>query len=553
MDFGLAIEILLKVIGGLGVFLLGMKHLSEGMQAVAGNRLRQLIGIVTENRIMAVGVGTLMTCLVQSSSITTVMVVGFVNSGFMTLHQAIGVIFGANIGTTITGWLISLLPKIGKFGLPILGMSSFFYLFAKRDRVRNIGMVVMGIGMIFFGLDLMSGGLKPIRTNADYQAFFALFQASSYLGILKCALVGCIVTTMVQSSSATLGITMALLLQGTINFESAAALVLGENIGTTITAYFASIGANSTAKRAAYAHIVFNVIGVLWATALFRAVLLPISYRFMGAEPSIEMTLTGVAMVHSCFNITNTILFLPFMGLLAKLVTRIVPQRGEKEAKHLAYLDIRMLSSPVLGVEQSRKEILVMSDAVEKMLGYLNENVTAEKWSASLEEKTFRREEILDNIQTEVTEFLSKLLTGRIPRNVAEEAGAQLRMADEFESASDEVVVILKLYLKASKNGLTISTEGREELGVLHEQVTEFVRMLGQAVHNYDSNILAHANTKSLQITRAMKNSRRKHLGRIADDHIPPMQSLIFTDILSAYRRINDHMLNVAEAIAGEK
>ena len=187
------------------------------------------------------------------------------------------------------------------------------------------------------------------------------------------------------------------------------------------------------------------------------------------------------------------------------------------------------------------------------MLGYLNENVTAEKWSASLEEKTFRREEILDNIQTEVTEFLSRLLTGRIPRNVAEEAGAQLRMADEFESASDEIVVILKLYLKASKNGLTISAEGREELGVLHEQVTEFVRMLGQAVHNYDSNILAHANTKSLQVTRAMKNSRRKHLGRIAADHIPPMQSLIFTDILSAYRRINDHMLNVAEAIAGEK
>jgi phosphate:Na+ symporter len=553
MDFGLAIEILLKVIGGLGVFLLGMKHLSEGMQAVAGNRLRQLIGIVTENRIMAVGVGTLVTCLVQSSSITTVMVVGFVNSGFMTLNQAIGVIFGANIGTTITGWLISLLPKIGKFGLPILGVSSFFYLFAKRDRIRNMGMVVMGIGMIFFGLDLMSGGLKPIRSNEDYQAFFSLFQATSYLGVLKCALVGCIVTTIVQSSSATLGITMALLLQGTINFESAAALVLGENIGTTITAYLASIGANPTAKRAAYAHIIFNVIGVIWATAVFRSVLLPISYRFMGADPSIEMQLTGVAMVHSCFNITNTLVFLPFMGLLAKLVTRIVPQRGAKEAKHLAHLDVRMLSSPVLGVEQSRKEVLVMSDAVEKMLGYLRDNVEGEKWSASLEEKTFRREEILDNIQTEVTEFLSQLLTGRIPRIVAEEAGAQLRMADEFESASDEIVVILKLYLKAEKNGLTISAEGREDISGLHEQVTEYARMLSQAVDNYDGNILAHANTKSLQVTRAMKSARRKHLGRIAEDHVAPMQSLIFTDILSAYRRINDHMLNVAEAIAGEK
>ena len=246
MESSLFFVIAAEVVGGLGVFLLGMKNMSEGLQAVSGDRLRKMISAVTSNRFMGVLVGLLVTCLVQSSSVTTVMVVGFVNSGIMTLMQAIGVILGANIGTTITGWILVL--HIGKYGLPMLGIAAFFFLFSKKDRLRYIGMTIMGVGMVFFGLELMKNGFKPLRSHEEFSAWFHAFQATSYLGIIKCALVGCVLTMVVQSSSATLGITIGLASTGVIEFQTAAALVMGENIGTTITAWLASLGTTTGAK-----------------------------------------------------------------------------------------------------------------------------------------------------------------------------------------------------------------------------------------------------------------------------------------------------------------
>jgi len=238
-------KMILTVIGGLGVFLLGMKNLSEGLQAIAGSGLRRMISWVTDNRFMAIGVGALITMLVQSSSITTVMVVGFVNSGFMTLSQAIGVVMGANVGTTITGWILVL--KIGKYGLPIAGAAAFVYLFAKRDRIRYLAMAILGLGLVFFGLEVMKDGFAVVKELPAFELWFQKFSADSYLGVLKCAAVGCILTFFVQSSSATLGITIGLAQLGVIEFETAAALVLGENIGTTITAWLASFGATTNA------------------------------------------------------------------------------------------------------------------------------------------------------------------------------------------------------------------------------------------------------------------------------------------------------------------
>ena len=261
------LELIFQLLGGLGIFLLGMKSMSDGMQAVAGSSLRRLIGVVTNNRLAATLVGIFVTCVVQSSSITTVMVVGFVNSGVMALSQAIGVIMGANIGTTITGWILVL--KIGKYGLPILGAAAFGYLFSKNERRRYTAMAIMGVGMVFFGLELMKDACAIIKQMPDFEAWFSLFKADTYLGVLKCALVGCVMTTLVQSSSATLGITISLASQGVISYETAAALVLGENIGTTITALFASLGATTNARRAAYFHVIFNMLGVLWITAIF--------------------------------------------------------------------------------------------------------------------------------------------------------------------------------------------------------------------------------------------------------------------------------------------
>lgn len=557
MDVGLLIEILFKVMGGLGIFLLGMKNMSEGMQAVAGARLRRLIGAVTDNRVLAVLVGMSITCIIQSSSVTTVMVVGLVNSGFMSLMQAIGVIFGANIGTTITGWILTL--KIGKYGLPLLGIAALFFLFSKNERVRYTGMAIMGIGMVFFGLELMSNGFKPLRSIPEFQTWFCRFQAETYPGVLKCAAVGCILTTIVQSSSATLGITMGLASTGIIGFHTAAALVLGENIGTTITAYLASLGAGTNAKRAAYAHIVFNIVGVLWITALFRFYIQLIEYLVLFAPetPVVENgvktyphMLAAIAMVHSGFNITNTILFLPFMGVLARLVTRMVPEKTIKEAHHLTYLDVRMLDSPALGIEQSKKEILFMAESVEKMLGCLRDEFSENQLDEAREQKIFHREEILDNVQREIALYLSELVSGRVPQDVTQEAQKQLRMADEYESLSDYIENVLKMFLKLHRKGLKLSEEGCAEILDLHDHVAAYIIEVSTAVREDVADVVIRAYSEGERINKVMKKYRKQHLNRLQAERVDPLASLIFMDMLNAYRRMKDHALNIAEAVA---
>lgn len=251
METGLIVKMVFGITGGLGIFLLGMKNMSEGMQAVAGERMRKLINAVTNNRIVACGVGIAVTSLIQSSSVTSVMVLGMVNAGLMNLTQAIGVILGADIGTTITGWILVL--EVARYGMPIIGLSSFFFLFSKRDSVRYTAMLILGLGMVFFGLQLMKEGFYPLREMPGFIVWFSKFTPTSYFGVLRCCIIGAMVTALIQSSSATLGITMGLVGTGVINFETAAALVLGENIGTTITACLASIGGSTNAKRTACA------------------------------------------------------------------------------------------------------------------------------------------------------------------------------------------------------------------------------------------------------------------------------------------------------------
>lgn len=564
MDTKDIFNILFGLVGGLGIFLLGMKHMSEGMQAIAGSRLRRMIGLVTDNRFLAVGVGCLVTCMVQSSSVTSVMVVGLVNSGFMLLKQAIGVVLGANIGTTITGWILVL--KIGKYGLPLLGISAFFFLFSKNEKVRYTGMCLMGIGMVFFGLELMKNGLKPIRSSEEFLAWFHAFQATSYLGVLKCALVGCLLTCIVQSSSATLGITMSLASEGIIPFETAAALVLGENIGTTITAYLASLGASTNAKRAAYSHALFNLLGVAWITAIFPFYITLVVKVTGGHDPNLMVLQDGVATyphimsniaaTHTIFNVLNTILFVGLLGPLAWIVTKIAPDKRAKESHHLEYLDVRMLDTPSMGIAQSRKEVAFMGTSVDKMLGMLRTLIAQDNHDLSVEklqQKIFHREEILDNVQKEITVFLSSLLSGSVPFEAAEEARRQVRMADEFESVSDYATNVLKMMMKLEKNGLELSPEDQTEILELHDKVTDYVSMITEAVTNETTDILSRAYTQGDSVTYLMKECRRNHLERLSKSELPPLKILVYTDMLNAYRRMGDHVLNIAETLSGEK
>ncbi|MCK4565243.1 MAG: Na/Pi cotransporter family protein [Verrucomicrobia bacterium] len=552
------LDILFKVVGGLGIFLLGMKYMSEGMQAVAGSRLRKMISAVTDNRVMACAMGTLITGIVQSSSVTTVMVVGFVNSGFMTLMQAIGVILGANIGTTVTAWIIAL--EIGKFGLPLLGVAAFFFLFSKRERMRYTALTVLGLGMVFFGLTIMGDAFDTPEVEKYLTNVFSVMDATTLPGVLKCAFLGCLATMIVQSSSATIGITIMLANSGIIGFETAAGLVLGLNIGTTVTAFLASIGTSTNAKRAAYAHIIFNVIGTLWLIPFFFAYIRGIDAIFVHLQDFFANTQEDwsdikakIALVHTGFNLINALIFLPLMKPLARLVEKLVPEKKVAEINRLTYFDIRMLDTPALGIVQSKKQILFMAESVENMADWLGEVLASDEQIDDLEHKIFHYENILDNVQKEIVVFLSSMMTGQIPHDVMEEARREMRMADEYESLSDYIVNVLKGHIKLRANQLSYSEEGRLELINLHGKVVEYIRMVNAAERDENADILGKAQSDSEIITRQMKEYRSLHLQRLSESKTSPLSSLVFTDMLNNYRRMKDHALNIAEVIAGEK
>lgn len=554
MESDQVLKMLFEIVGGLGIFLMGMKYMSEGMQAVAGDKLRKLINAVTNNRLLACGVGAMVTCIIQSSSVTTVMVVGMVNAGIMNLTQAIGVILGANIGTTITGWILVL--KIGKYGLPLLGVSAFFYLFSKRDRIRFTAGFLFGLGMVFFGLQLMKNGFKPISAMEGFENWFAMFEPTSYFGVLKCVLVGAALTAIVQSSSATLGITIGLATAGVIGYETAAALVLGENIGTTITAILASLGTNRNARRAAYAHTLVNVLGVAWITAIFfiytKGVL-----AFVGADSSVPMdekTMTAaIATTHTGFNVINALIFMPFVGLIAKLLQKIVPEPLVPEKPHLTYLDVRMLDAPAIGIEQSEKEIHRMGECVVEMFKSLGQILESGEPDKEKEESIFEHERNLDLVQKEITEFLTGIMEGIISTDDALHVRRQLRMADEYESISDYIANIIKLKLKMEDIDEKISGDGQKDILNLHRKVAGFIDMVNGSVVLESTAILKEAEAQGHVITVAMKQYRNAHLSRVEGGIVSPLKSLVFTDILNSYRRIKDHALNIAEVVAGEK
>ena len=538
--------------------------MSDGMQTVAGSSLRRLISTVTSNRLFAVCVGVLVTFIVQSSSITTVMVVGFVNSGVMSLMQAVGVIMGANIGTTITGWILAL--HIGKYGLPLLGTAAFVYLFSRSDRWRFWAMALMGIGMVFFGLEIMKDACSIIKENPGFEEWFHRFQADNYLGVLKCAMVGCLLTTLVQSSSATLGITVSLASQGIISFETAAALILGENIGTTITAFLASLGTTTNARRAAYFHVLFNVIGVFWITLLF-----PVYIKFVqwlvewflhieiNAPEMVEgiatypNTTPAIAATHSIFNITNTLLFFLFVPVIVRMLERVVPSKDFKEKAHLTDLDMRMLDTPTMAIEQSRIELERMGNGCEKMIQWLVELREQDNPDKSIANRLKRREQVLDSIQDEIAVFITNLLSGNVPHVVADEARRQLRMADEFESLSDYVADLDTFDRKLRRDGHRFSHDQRQGLAELNGEVLEQLVAINAAMKKGNKNILVEMTPTAKRIRNHIKQLRGKHLDALSNGGVPPLVNVAYLASLNAYARLLDHIQNIAEAISGEK
>lgn len=565
MDSSVMIEMICKVIGGLGIFLLGMRYMSDGLQTIAGPSLRRMIAAVTGNRIMACLVGIFVTCLVQSSSVSTVMAIGLVNSGIMTLQQAMGIVLGANIGTTVTGWILVL--KIGKWGLPMIGLAAGFYLFSKKEKTRYLALAIIGIGMVFFGLEIMKSGFKPMRSEESFIQWFQAFTATSYLGILKCVLVGCILTFIVQSSSATLGITIGLAYEGLIDFQTAGALVLGENIGTTITAMLASIGASTNARRSAAFHVIFNLIGVLWITTIYSHIYLPFVETFLAnfsGVPDVNAgvmkdglmvyphTTLGIATVHSIFNITNVLIFLPFVGVFATVLTKWIPERKQIEKLHLTHLDFDRYDTGFAAIEQSAHEIARMGKHTSNMISQANEVLQSSDRASNEINGLFEREAILDTVQKEITGFLSDVKRTALSSELIQESNLHLHLADEYESISDEIAQLLKLIIRLRENDLDLNQEQKKELNDLSVELEQlFNCVLNEDNKHTLHETHLHCTSQAHAIKDIIRRYRNDHWARLANHEVNPLLATSYTDMLVCYRKIIDHLLHVSESRAG--
>ena len=535
------LEILCKIVGGLGIFLYGMENMSGGMQKLAGKRLKKILAVLTTNRVVAVLMGLFVTMLVQSSSVSTVMTIGFVNASLLTLKQGLGVILGANIGTTITGWILVL--NIGKYGLPIAGAAAIAYVFLKGDKARTRALTIMGLGMIFLGLELMSNGLKPVRSMPEFIRLFHMFSADTYFGVVKTACVGALITGIVQSSSATLGITITLALQGLIDYNTAVALVLGENVGTTITAILATLNANANAKRAAYAHTIINITGVLWATTIF-----PFYIKFLGnfADPNVNMTM-AIATAHTMFNVINVIMFTPFVGVLAKFLCFLVKDDKGISTK-VTQLDMLMVGTPSVVVGQTKKEVLQMGSNIKEMI-FTIEEVFAKKQDITEEQvgKLQAIEDKLDIYQQEITDINFQILNKELDENMKEETRLNLEVCDEYETISDYLVRIAKTLRKLHDNEIVLSEEKIKKLSYMNDAVNTLFKNVNTAYETKDKEMFIKAIVLANHITDKFRETRTYHLENTAKVEGSAMFSTSYMDILNHYRRIRDHIFNIIE------
>ena len=559
-------SILINTAGGLGIFLLGMSQLSEGLQAVAGKRLRKIVATVTSNRFAGITTGAVVTGIVQSSSVVTVMVVGLVTAGVMTLRQAVNVIVGSNIGSTATAWIVALMPtKLGDQSMIIIACAALFYLFSKRERVRYTALACLGIGLIFFGLELMSKGLTPLRSDPGFIEWFHMFHAGSAWGVLKCIFAGTIVTGIIQSSAAAAAISLSLAYNGVISFETGAALVFGMNIGTTVTAWLAAMTATTEARRAALAHTLFNCLGVLLLAPLFLPVFVPLLHHLF---PSMTVPVTGpngtvyphitapIAVVHTGFNVVNTCLFLPFLGYFTALVRRLVPGGAVTEQPRLTMFDPQKMS-PIIAVEQARQEVDQMATCAQKMLLDFRTILTGTK-KEDLERGIFEAEDRLDQVQHEVSDFLGKVMASHLPMEVAYRARMLLRVADEYESVSDEVRSLLKMIQRMRSNGMALSHEGKVEMLSLHDLCAKFADKVTEAFRkgkDYAPDVLTNMHADSEDISHRIKDVRAAQLQRLTE-HNPnaePIKVVLLMDLLNVYRRLKEDCLNIGEAMMDER
>lgn len=544
-----------ELFGGLAIFFFGMKNLSDSLQAISGQVIKKVINSLTSNPIIAVLVGLIVTTIVQSSSITTVMVVGFVNAGLMSLTQAIGVILGANIGTTITGWIIAI--KVGKYSMLLLAIGILPMLFSKNEKVSGWGRVLFATGLVFLGLQFMSDAFKPLRTNGDFLQLVTYFSAGTYLSLAATIGIGCILTFIIQSSSAMLGITIALAMTGSITFQTGAALVLGENIGTTITAILAGVSSNTSGKRAALAHALFNVLGVAFIYVVFWRYVHFIDW-LVGGDPDLVLKdgskpniASHIAAGHTVFNIVNTIVFLPFISILSKVVTKLIPST-EKQPKNLEFLGSNLTTSPELGIIQAHLALIKMGDMIESMLEWTRLFLN-DPSKVKYKDKILKYEDITDKINLEIMIFLGHVIQSPLSSSESSSIKSILSISDEMESIADYCQKVSQ-HLCRQTNGETILDPAvTAELNKLMEIVQIYYgdtfKSLKDDQKSEDGSQLEQQRLKFLELA---ERTRENQLALVKNEKVDPLTFLTVSDITLGFSRLVSHTRKIHEANNGK-
>ena len=550
---------LFGLLGGLGLFLYGMRILSDGLQKIAGDRMRRILAALTENRLVGMLIGMAVTALIQSSTATTVMVVSFVNAGLMSLMQAIGVVIGANIGTTVTAQLIAF--KVAKYALPAIGIGVGLRLFVKQPRWQQIGEVTLGFGLVFFGLALMKDAFDPLRGNQEFQQLFLSVGDSPLLGVLF----GAAVTLVVQSSSATIGLTIAMATSGLLSYEASLALILGENIGTTLTANLAALGTRLAARRAALAHMLFNVIGVCYMLLLFPwfakvvTTITPGDADFIirtGEQADLLGGMIGdkpfiarhIANAHTLFNVINALIFLPLIGPLARLTAALIPGRDEPQEFHLKYLDARVLNTPPIALAQARAEV----NRMVRVTGEIVDETVQLLHDQELRRLTVlhRKEDLVDLLQREITDFLVTLSQQSVTGEISQEVATLMHVVNDLERIGDHCIQLGRLVQRKIDQNIEFSEIGRREVSDLTALAQNFYIQTAQALTAGDSSLIDQAQELEDAIDRMEESLRNNHIVRLNTGECTVTSGLIFIDMLHNLEKIGDHTFKLAKSVA---
>ncbi|WP_018127644.1 Na/Pi cotransporter family protein [Balneola vulgaris] len=554
---------LLNLLGALGFFIYGMKVMSEGIQKVAGTKMRQILRSMTSNRFKGVLTGFALTSLVQSSSATTVLVVSFVNAGLLSLVESVGVIMGANIGTTITAWLISIIGfkvKIATYALPIIAIG-FPLMFVNKSKLKSWAEVLIGFALLFIGLSYLKEAVPDLRSNPEILAFLSNYTDLGFLSTLIFVGIGTLLTVVVQSSSAAMALTLVMANNGWIEFDLAAAMVLGENIGTTITANLAAIVANIHAKRAAAAHFIFNTFGVVWILIMMPFFLDAIdSYMVSnnGLSPfsNAESIPIALSIFHTSFNIINTLLLVGFVGFIAKTVTRMIPSKGEDEDFHLSYIGTGMMDTAELSLEEATKETAKFGEITSRMSGYLRELITTDKpkKQKKMLSKIKKYEEITDRIEDEVTKYLMSVSEGSLSNESTRKVAHLLSIANDLERIADIIYQISRDLEKFYEGDIIFNSEQKEGILKMIDAIDEAFEVMNENLNSdYNAVSIEVASEKEQAINTLKKKLLKKYIKRIENNMYNINSDSVYKDIFHACEKVGDHIINVSEAITGEK